>query len=92
MVALQRPVIEGCGFNQLIALYSDIHANMPAFEACLAASAALGIKRHVILGDLVGYGPDLLQLWSNAWPPWQKKVQLCCAAIMMRQQLAPTPA
>ena len=42
----------------LIALYSDIHANMPAFEACLAASAALGIKRHVILGDLVGYGPD----------------------------------
>lgn len=42
----------------LIALYSDIHGNLPAFQACLAAAEALGVARHMILGDLVGYGPD----------------------------------
>lgn len=42
----------------LIALYSDIHGNMPAFQACLTAAETLGVSRHVVLGDLVGYGPD----------------------------------
>lgn len=41
-----------------IALISDIHANLPAFEACLAAARRLGAERLAFLGDFVGYGPD----------------------------------
>ncbi len=41
-----------------IALLTDIHANREAFDACLAAVEAAGADRIVILGDLVGYGPD----------------------------------
>ena len=40
-----------------LALFSDLHANMPAFEACLAHARAQGATRMAILGDLVGYGP-----------------------------------
>lgn len=41
-----------------IALLSDIHANLPALEACLAAAGNLDAGRLAFLGDLVGYGPD----------------------------------
>ncbi len=41
-----------------IAVLSDIHANAEAFEACLADAARRGARRHVLLGDLVGYGAD----------------------------------
>ncbi len=41
-----------------IALYSDIHANLPALEAVLADIEASGIEERYCLGDLVGYGPD----------------------------------
>ncbi len=41
-----------------IALFADIHANRQAFEACLAAAAAAGVERFVVLGDIVGYGAD----------------------------------
>ena len=37
---------------------SDIHANLEAFEAVLAASAGDGYDRVLLLGDLVGYGAD----------------------------------
>jgi putative phosphoesterase len=37
---------------------SDIHANLEAFEAVLAASAELACDRVLLLGDLVGYGAD----------------------------------
>jgi diadenosine tetraphosphatase ApaH/serine/threonine PP2A family protein phosphatase len=37
---------------------SDIHANLEAFEAVLAASADLSYDRILVLGDLVGYGAD----------------------------------
>lgn len=42
----------------LIALLTDIHANMPALDACLAEALKLRAERFVFLGDLVGYGPD----------------------------------
>jgi len=42
----------------LLALLSDIHANLEALEACLAHAEAAGATRHVFLGDLVGYGAD----------------------------------
>ena len=37
---------------------SDIHANMEAFEAVLAAAAEIPYDRLLVLGDLVGYGAD----------------------------------
>jgi predicted phosphodiesterase len=37
---------------------SDIHANMDALEAVLRASAIQKYDRVLVLGDLVGYGPD----------------------------------
>lgn len=41
-----------------LALYSDIHAHLPALEAVLADIEASGIAERYCLGDLVGYGPD----------------------------------
>ncbi|RYY83813.1 MAG: metallophosphoesterase [Chitinophagaceae bacterium] len=42
-----------------IALFSDIHANLPALEACLASIDARKPDAVYCLGDLVGY---------NTWP------------------------
>lgn len=39
-----------------IAVLSDIHANLPAFDAVLAAVGPVDAIWH--LGDVVGYGPD----------------------------------
>ena len=41
-----------------LALLSDIHANLQAFDACLAHAQAAGAQRYALLGDLVGYGAD----------------------------------
>ncbi|MDO8448147.1 MAG: metallophosphoesterase family protein [Rhodoferax sp.] len=41
-----------------LALLSDIHANVQAFDACLAHARALGAEQYALLGDLVGYGAD----------------------------------
>ena len=40
-----------------LALLSDIHANLHAFEACLAHARDQGAEQFALLGDLVGYGP-----------------------------------
>jgi diadenosine tetraphosphatase ApaH/serine/threonine PP2A family protein phosphatase len=42
----------------LIALFSDIHGNREALEACLAHASRHAIDRYVFLGDYVGYGAD----------------------------------
>ncbi len=42
----------------LTAIFSDIHANRQAFEACLAAARAKGAQKIMLLGDYVGYGAD----------------------------------
>ena len=41
-----------------IALFSDIHANLPALEACLASIDSRKVDAVFCLGDLVGYGAD----------------------------------
>lgn len=41
-----------------LALLSDIHANLQAFDACLAHARAQGATQFALLGDLVGYGGD----------------------------------
>ena len=42
----------------LIAIFTDIHSNREALEACLAHAAHRPIGRYVFLGDYVGYGAD----------------------------------
>lgn len=41
-----------------LAVFSDVHGNRQAFEACLKAARARGAERFVLLGDFVGYGAD----------------------------------
>ena len=41
-----------------LALLSDIHANIQAFDACLTHARAQGAQQIACLGDLVGYGAD----------------------------------
>jgi diadenosine tetraphosphatase ApaH/serine/threonine PP2A family protein phosphatase len=50
-----------------LAILSDIHGNREALTAVLADQAARGCEGIVILGDIVGYGPD---------PEW------CCDRVM----------
>ncbi|MEO0317775.1 MAG: hypothetical protein RL404_1452 [Pseudomonadota bacterium] len=40
-----------------LALLSDLHANLPALDACIAHARAQGATDFAILGDIVGYGP-----------------------------------
>lgn len=42
----------------LIALFTDIHGNREALEACLAHAGRRAIDRYVFLGDYVGYGAE----------------------------------
>jgi diadenosine tetraphosphatase ApaH/serine/threonine PP2A family protein phosphatase len=42
----------------VIALLTDLHANLPAVEACLTHAKNQGALRYVLLGDYVGYGAD----------------------------------
>ena len=41
-----------------IALFSDVHANLPALDAVLADIQNADVNEVYCLGDLVGYGPD----------------------------------
>jgi diadenosine tetraphosphatase ApaH/serine/threonine PP2A family protein phosphatase len=41
-----------------IAVVSDIHANLPAFEAVLGAIDAAGVEETWCLGDVLGYGAE----------------------------------
>jgi len=38
-------------------ILSDIHGNLPALEAVLAALRSEGVDQYLCLGDIVGYGP-----------------------------------
>jgi len=42
----------------ILALLSDIHANLEALEACLRHARDRGAGRFAFLGDFVGYGAD----------------------------------
>jgi predicted phosphodiesterase len=41
-----------------VAVITDIHANLPALEAVLAAGEAAGVKETWCLGDVLGYGVE----------------------------------
>ena len=40
------------------ALLTDIHGNLEALDACLRHVASVGVDEIIVMGDLVGYGPD----------------------------------
>jgi diadenosine tetraphosphatase ApaH/serine/threonine PP2A family protein phosphatase len=42
----------------LIAVFTDLHANREALEACLAHAEVRQVEQYAFLGDLVGYGAD----------------------------------
>jgi len=44
--------------DEPVGLLADVHANLPAFEAVLAALDGRGIRQYLMLGDVVGYGPN----------------------------------
>ena len=39
-----------------VAVFTDIHGNLPAIEASLAAIDVIGVDQSYCRGDLVGYG------------------------------------
>src|ERR1051325_9708391 len=37
---------------------TDVHANLEALDTCLAHARVRGFNQTLVLGDVVGYGPD----------------------------------
>ncbi|WP_374087773.1 metallophosphoesterase [Methylomicrobium lacus] len=54
----KKPAASGRGTSRYFALLADIHANYPALERVLGYLEAENIQDGIILGDIVGYGPD----------------------------------
>ncbi len=58
----------------LIAVLSDLHGNLLAFNAVLDDAQQQGAEEFWCLGDVVGYGPWPLQVWHGLCrlniPPW----------------------
>lgn len=48
-----------------LAILADIHGNLPAFEAALAACERLHVDRIVVAGDVVVGSPDSATCWSK---------------------------
>lgn len=55
-----------------VAVFSDVHANLPAFEAMIAHARAIGVERFLNLGDMVGYYPQPREVVerARALPGW----------------------
>jgi len=49
-----------------LALLSDVHANLRALRACLGHAREHGATRFALLGDLVGYGPEPVEVVEEA--------------------------
>lgn len=45
-----------------LALLADVHANLPALEVVLGWLQREGVDQGLVLGDLVGYGPDAVEV------------------------------
>ncbi len=46
----------------MFAIVSDIHGNLEAFTTVLAEIERRGIQHIVCLGDIVGYGPNPMEM------------------------------
>ena len=49
-----------------IAIFADIHGNLPAFEAALRHARGLAPDRMVLCGDIINGGPDSRLCWDLA--------------------------
>jgi len=50
----------------ILALLADIHSNLGALEACLAHARGRGADRIALLGDLVGYSAEAVEVVERA--------------------------
>jgi predicted phosphodiesterase len=50
------------------AIISDVHANLQAWHAVQADMALEGVQAVISLGDLVGYGPNPREVFTEAFP------------------------
>ena len=39
-------------------VFSDVHSNLEALNACLARYEQEGVEHFIYCGDIIGYGPD----------------------------------
>lgn len=46
----------------MIAIISDIHANLAALESVLEVCVRVGVTEYWCLGDVIGYGPDPIEV------------------------------
>ena len=55
-----RSAAGGASGSRRLALFSDVHGNLPALDAVLGDIESCGVSAEDVycLGDLVGYGPD----------------------------------
>ncbi len=53
-----QPSPAGGSGSQMIAVLSDVHANLEALRAVVSDVTRRGIRRMFFLGDIVGYGPN----------------------------------
>jgi predicted phosphodiesterase len=42
-------------------VFGDVHGNLPALDAVLAAAGRLAVEGYLCVGDLIGYGPEPLE-------------------------------
>ena len=49
-------------------VFGDVHANLLALDAVLAAGRARGAEAYLFVGDVVGYGPDPLECMERLIP------------------------
>src|ERR1041385_26337 len=49
-------------------VFGDVHANVLALDAVLEAGRARGVETYLVVGDLVGYGPDPLACIERLMP------------------------
>ena len=73
-----------------IGLFSDIHANREALEACLGHARDKGITRFIFLGDYVGYGADPGFVVDTVRREVEKAQLRCSATTTMPSHRAPT--
>src|SRR5262249_33142727 len=68
----RQPPLDGRGrrrranVSERIAFVSDLHSNLEALDAVLKDIESKKVKRIICLGDLVGYGPNPLEVLDVA--------------------------
>ena len=55
-----------------LALFSDIHANIQALQACMEHARSQGATQLAFLGDLVGYGGSPAAVLANQCVPMEE--------------------